>query len=189
MTDMSLNEYDREGDPTRYDAEDRERFKIEGDGQAAWAVRKLRDYQKQLDDAHRIAEDEMARIKEWLNRQESRHASDIVYFTHLLSVYALAQRSENNRKSIDTPYGVVKTRLGQAKYTVEDADALLTWALVSRPDLVKVVQSMNMTALKEACTLEDTQTMGLVAVTSDGEIVPGVRIAAASVSVSVEAAR
>lgn len=189
MTDMPLNEYDRDGDPTRYEAEDRERFRIQNDEQAAWAVRKLGQFRARQDEAKQVAANEQERISEWLDRQLSRDADDIAYFTALLTQYALSERDQSNRKSIDTPYGVVKTRAGQPKFVVDDHDAFLEYAKQSHPEWIRVREDADVTALKKAVTVDDTPTLGLVAVTEDGEIVPGLQITPAQVSVTVEEAK
>ena len=188
MTDVPLDEYERDVDPLPGEADDRERFTVDNDRKATWAVRKLTMYQQRIVQAQQIADDEMARIQEWLDRQLNRDANDIAYFEALLTRYALAQRSDHDRKSVDTPYGIVKTRVGQPKYTVFDAEAFFAWARSSRPDFIRVKEDVDLAALKGASTLENTPTLGLVAVTDDGEIVPGVQVAPAQITVKVEAA-
>lgn len=184
MTEVSLQEYDSEADNDYTD----DRFVVDDDRKAAWAVRKLAMYQSRVADARAVATAERERIDRWLVVQEERHASDIAYFTGLLTQYALAQRDQG-RKSIDTPYGVVKTRAGQPKFVVDDHHAFLEYAKQSHPEWVRVREDADVAALKKAVTVDDTPTLGLVAVTEDGEIVPGLQITPAQVSVTVEEAK
>ena len=162
---------------------DRERFKIEGDKQAAWAMRKLLALQEKATENEAIADAERTRIDLWLESVNGKFESDIAYFTAILVEYATTQRAEAERKTIETPYGAVKSRIGQPKYIYEQSE-LIKWAADAQPDLVRTKQELDLTALKKlAVTAEGT------VITEDGEIVPTVFVSAATVNYSVEVSK
>lgn len=161
-------------------------FTITDDAQAAWAMRKLLQFEQEADEARRLAEAEKDRIETWLERQLSRHQHDRDYFRSILTHYAIGQRAEKDRKTIDTPYGSVKSRAGQPKITVSDLPAFLEWAKQDKPEFVRIKEDIDLTKVKAACQIENTPTLGLVAVTDDGEIVPGLNIDPATVNITIE---
>ena len=162
---------------------DRERFKIEGDKQAAWAMRKLLALKDKAAENAAIADDERTRIDLWLESVNGKFDSDIAYFTAILVEYATSQRAEADRKTIETPYGSVKSRIGQPKYIYEQNE-LIEWAAKSQPDLVRVKQEVDLTALKRLATTPE----GSV-ITEDGEIVPTVFVSPASINYTVEVSK
>ena len=190
MSEIDIYEYDQDGDVMRYNTEEgtRENFHITDDAQAAWAMRKLLAYKKKMVENENAANAEYQRINEWLNRVNSRYARDIEYFEAILTQYARVQRQSEGRKSIDTPYGMVKSRATQSKFKVEDPEEFIQWASINAPQLVYIKASPNLTALKEFASAEETQTLGAVAMTEDGEIIPGVTVEPANVNYTVEVA-
>jgi hypothetical protein len=186
MSEIPLIEYDADDAPTRDIAEDRESFRIQDDQQAAWAMRKRAQYRAKMSENMDVAEAEMHRITEWLVRVNESVEKNAQYFEALLIDYARRQRQTDNRKTIDTPYGRVKSRALQVKYEVFDVDEFVNWAQQHRPELISVKISPDLRALKDAVTPEDTPTMGRVAVTEGGEVIPGVTFEPANVSFTFE---
>ena len=188
MSEVTIHEFDEDGDVTRYQAEDRERFEIKDDAQAAWAMRKLLSLKKKWDETEAIADAERTRIDAWVHHAHSKLEPDVTYFQALLTRYAQQQRASDDRKSIETPYGVVKSRSTQPKFKVTDEDEFFKWAEENLPDAVVVKRSPSLTALKKAVTVESTGTLGLVAMSEHGEIIPGVAVEPGGVNYSVEVA-
>lgn len=190
MSEIDIYEYDQDGDVMRYNTEEgsREHFHIADDAQAAWAMRKLLAFKKKIVENENAANAEYQRIDDWLNRVNSRYASDIEYFEAILMQYARVQRQSEGRKTIDTPYGMVKSRATQSKFKVENSEEFIQWASINAPQLVYIKASPNLTALKEFASAEETQTLGAVAMTEDGEIIPGVAVEPANVNYTVEVA-
>ena len=186
MSEIALSEYDADDEPTREVAEDQESFRIQDDQQAAWAMRKRAHYRSKMAENSDIAELEINRITEWLNRVNESIDKNAQYFEALLIDYARRQRQTEDRKTIDTPYGRVRSRALQVKYQVTDAEGFVTWAQQHRPELLSVKISPDMKALKDAVTPEDTPTMGRVAVTEGGEVIPGVTFEPGNVSFTFE---
>lgn len=163
----------------------RDRFRLADDGQATWAMRRLARIQAQMTRVRNIADAERQRIQAWEERQLKANERDHDYFSFLLTEYASGERAAHDRKTIDTPFGVVKSRSGQPVWEV-NADEFLDWATEHAPELVKVKASPALSEMKKALTVEETETLGLVAMTKDGEVVPGVQIQPGQVGFTIE---
>lgn len=181
-----INDYDDDGDIV---VRDMESFTVKDDAEAAWAMRKLLNLKSKMMQNEEIATAEQARIDSWLIRVNGRFEADISYFEAILTQYARTQRQNEGRKTIDTPYGTVKSRATQSKFKVEDLEQFLQWASINAPELVNIKTSPNMTALKDFASIEETQTLGSVAMTIDGEIIPGVSVDPANINFTVEVAK
>jgi hypothetical protein len=184
-----LQDFDLEEKPMTVEERDLINFQITDDGQAAWAMRKLLSLKNKMLENEEIAKAEQDRINSWLIRVNGRFDADVSYFEAILTQYARNQRNNEGRKTIDTPYGVVKSRATQSKFKVENVDEFLQWASINAPQLVNIKASPNLTALKDYASAEETQTLGAVAMTSDGEIIPGVTVDPANINFTVEVAR
>ncbi len=167
------------------DDEYRERFKIENDSQASWAMRKLLSLRNKVEENEAIADSERTRIDTWLYNANHRFDKDTQYFEFVLTEYAQSQRIAG-RKSIETAYGSVKSRATQEKFLVTDEESFFAWAEQNLPDAIIVKRSPSLAAIKSAVTVESTESLGLVAMTENGEIIPGVDVTAAGVNFSVE---
>ena len=167
------------------DEEYRQRFKIENDSQASWAMRKLLSIRNKVEDNESIADSERTRIDTWLYNSNHKFDKDTKYFEFVLTEYAQSQRSAG-RKSIETAYGSVKSRATQEKFLVTDEESFFAWAEQNLPEAISVKRSPSLAAIKSAVTVESTASLGLVAMTENGEIIPGVDVTAAGVNFSVE---
>ena len=183
-----LQDFDLD-DESSAENKDLTNFQVTDDSQAAWAMRKLLSLKKKMMENENIAQTEHARMDEWLIRVNGRFESDVAYFEAILTQYARNQRQNEGRKTIDTPYGVVKSRATQSKFKVDDVDEFLQWASINAPQLVNMKAIPNLTALKEFASAEETQTLGAVAMTIDGEIIPGVSVDPANINFTVEVAK
>lgn len=190
MTDsVSIHEYDIDSDPTRYEAEDRERFQITDDSQAAWAMRKLLALRTKMQANEKIADYERTRIDAWLEHENGKYTNDVAYFEAILTQYARQQREADNRKTIETPYGMVKSRATQNKFRILDEQAFLDWAEANMPEAINVKRTPALSVLKENVTVEKTDSLGLVAMLEHGEIIPGVTVDPADVNYTVEVSK
>lgn len=164
-------------------------FRIEDDQQAAWAMRKLLAARIRRDSNMQVADAERQRIEQWLEYVNAKHDRDIAYFEGILVEYASRMRVSDDRKSIDTPYGVVKSRQGQPRINVLDADEFINWARQGHEDLLTVKVSPSLAAIKALAEIEVTETLGPVAITPDGEVIPGLDIQPATVNYTVEVSK
>lgn len=184
-----MNENINEYDDIEIADTDMESFVVKDDAEAAWAMRKLLNLKSKMSENEDIAKAEQARIENWLLRVNGRFETDVSYFEAILTQYARTQRQNDGRKTIDTPYGTIKSRATQSKFKVEDIEVFLQWASINAPELVNIKTSPNLVALKDFASVEETQTLGSVAMTIDGEIIPGVSVDPANINFTVEVAK
>lgn len=161
-------------------------FRITNDDEATWAMRKLLMYRKQEAEITNIAESEHQRIASWQQRRMGIIDRRLAFFENILRQYASEQRTTEDRKTIDTPYGVIKSRQGQAKFVIHGKEEFLAWA-DTHPEAVlyETVRKPILSALNDLATVEVTPTLGPVCV-YEGEIVPGVSVEPASVNYRIE---
>jgi len=164
-------------------SEDRERFRIQNDEQAVWAMRKMAAASQRLKEIQHIADAEIERIQAWAEQQSREPLRDTDYFEAILIEYGRAQRVEG-RKSVSTPYGTIKSRLAQPSFDV-DKDAFLEWAKANRPDLVRVKEEPNVADMKVVLEVSGENAID----PHSGEVVPGVKVTGHDVRFSVEVSK
>lgn len=166
--------------------EARERFRVINDRMAAWAMRRLASVQNRRADIQQIAADEKARIDGWAASQLAPLDRDVSYFEALLGEYAIDVRDTDGRKSVSTPYGVVKTRTVGGGWAITDEAALVEWAKQAHPELVDTVERF---ALARAKKVLETVGDGTVGDPVRNELVPGLAVKPQDVTTSVEITR
>lgn len=161
--------------------QDRERFRIENDEQATWAMRKLTAARSRLDEIAHIAEAEIQRIQAWAEHESREPMRDAEYFEGILTEYGMTQRAEG-RKTVSTPYGSIKSRMGQPKYTFVDKEQFIEWAKANHPDWVAVKEDVALSALRSSNVVDSVDP-------ETGEVIPGLAVDPASISYSIEVSK
>jgi len=154
-----------------------ESFKVDDDQKADWAMRKLAAIRRKQSENKAIADREIQRATEWLQKVNTALENDAGYFEAILTPYALLQRSEG-RKSLVLPHGTVKTVAGRAKVEIQDAEEFLAWAEKNQPNLIRVKKEPDRSALNELITEENH------VISTEGEIIPAVKVIPSETSVS-----
>jgi phage host-nuclease inhibitor protein Gam len=160
----------------------REAFVIDDDFKADWAMRKLASIRRKQDDNKAIFEAEVNRVQEWLETVNKGLESDAVWFESNLHPYALQQRSEG-RKSVVLPHGTIKTTGGRPKIEFESEEKFIEWAKTANPELLRIKTEINKKALNDLIT-DDNQV-----ISTQGEIVPEVKVIQGETSVSFVVAK
>jgi len=163
------------------DREDRERFKIEDDSQATWAMRKAAAARARLDEIKAIAESEIDRIQHWAEQESRSPVRDLDYFEGILIEYARKQRAEG-RKTVSTPYGAIKSRSGQTRFTFSDKAQFVEWAKANRPDWLVVKEEPSLSALRDS-------SLTAAADPDSGEVIPGLEVDPPTVNYTVEVSK
>ena len=156
----------------------REAFIVNDDSKADWAIRKLAQVRRKQAENKALAEAENKRVTEWLQTVNTSLESDATYFELCLRPYALLQRSEG-RKTVTLPHGTIKTTAGRPKVEILDEQALIDWGLASCGDIIRVKTEIDKKNLNALIT-EDNQV-----ISTQGEIVPAVRVLPAEPSISI----
>lgn len=160
------------------------RYRINGDKEALWALRKLKAAQAKIADNNAAADEERLLIQQWLEEVNASLERDANFFEGLLRDYALRCREDENdgRKSIKLPGGTIRTRAGSTSVVVDNPDAFIEWAEANDPELVRVKKEPNLSQIREVVTTTDDGSV----ITADGEIVPGLGLKTSEVSATVE---
>jgi hypothetical protein len=145
-----------------------DRFVVDDDEKAAWAMRKLAESEDEVRRIRRLAEPELVRLQKmlagveaWVEKQTTAVQRDHAFFTSLLERWAVEQRKAG-RKSVSLPYGKVTTRAIAVSVNVSDSKAFVDWAATEGR-----LELLNMTPAKAAIK---------IAMLTDGESLPGVDI-------------
>jgi hypothetical protein len=155
----------------------REPFIVDDDSKADWAMRKLASVRRKQADNKAIFDREILRVSEWLDKVNTDLERDAEWFEANLRPYALQERSKD-RKSIVLPHGTIKTVSGRVKFDIEDESEFLAWAETNAPELVRIKKEIDKKALGALNQDEDK------VISTQGEIVPAVKVIPAEISVS-----
>lgn len=104
------------------------RFSVENEGQADWALRKISQSQKRMQELQNVADEEIHKIETWLLGELAKEEKSVEFFTNLLDVYhwRLYQQDPKRYKSIKLPNGVLKRVRVQPAFE-RDEGKLLRW--------------------------------------------------------------
>ena len=155
----------------------REPFMVDDDSKADWAMRKLASVRRKQADNKAIFDREILRVSEWLDKVNTDLERDAEWFEANLRPYALTERY-NGRKSVVLPHGTIKTISGRVKFDIEDETKFLAWAETNAPELVRIKKEIDKKALGALNQDEDK------VISTQGEIVPAVKVIPAEISVS-----
>lgn len=150
--------------------EQRARWSIETDADASWALRMLAGYRRAQREDEATAGEDTARVARWLDERTAARAHHLEFFTRHLEDYGRRQRALG-RKSVDVPFGVIRTREAPARVTLVDLDRFWEFA-EDHPELVRTKSAPNLAELAAY-------------VKATGEVPPGCAVVDADVSVSV----
>lgn len=161
--------------PDLDDDNDREAWRIDGDREATWALRKVAAANaeiERIEEQHRSARQD---LDEWRTSALNSPQSDVSFFTAKLLDYR--RRLERDIPSLPQTYKVPGGRITRAKARVRrvvtDADALLVWAEAHSPGAVtKAVLPSKLDALDAPPEGEGVGHLFM----ADGEQVPGVEL-------------
>jgi|SRR5690625_338928 len=153
--------------------EEKERFKIENDEQAEWALRKIIESENEEERVNQFAETQIRQIENWRAKQLEKTFNDKEYFNGLLSEYLHSKRQEDKDfKSITLPSGNVGFRKKPAKWIYKDEVVLKTLEGENLNDFIKVEKKLDKRAIKKAFEVVD----GKVINAETGQVIEGIEI-------------
>ena len=174
----SLEEYllDSYEAPENIDDMENQRFRIQDDNQADWALRKIARARQDMKEAEETAAIEIEKINRWLDGQRDESLRTERFFTALLQEYYEPRFMTNpDKKTYKLPSGKVQRRTQQPQFD-RDNEALLAW-LKQRgmTDYIEVKETPKWGELKQ-----QVQVVGEHVVIKDGplkgEIIDGVEV-------------
>lgn len=168
MTNQNLQDYLDEQEQV-----EKEAFTITDDRAANWALRKIGQMQKQIEDNNALAVAEIDKIEAW-NKQENQKSKDgIDYFQGLLSYYALSKREADPKfKSLKLPNGKIAFRKQQPKWSLDEEKVIQSLKDANASDLIKVTEKPKLADIKKAFQVKDGKAIDM----ETGEVVEGITI-------------
>lgn len=122
------------------------------DEEAARALRALGFLERQAAANTAIAAAQRTKITEWETSVNTPLQSRMLWLRSILEGYAIHEReADEKRKTISTPFGIIKTTPKQDVWEVDD-EIFIQWAEENAPELVKVVKTPEKAKLKAAYT-------------------------------------
>lgn len=147
------------------------RFTVENLEQVNWAFRKIKAYMEKKAELEVLAKAEIERIQSWLAGEVKQIDNSIGFFEGLLTEYAVKQRELDPKFKCSTPYGKVSFRKQQPKWEYEDEVVLDSLKASELNEYIRVKEEINKADLKKAMKVVEGR-----AVTSDGEIIEGIKV-------------
>lgn len=121
--------------------EAREKWRIDGERTADWALRRLARGRDHMDRVRRLANEEHAAIDEWVARELERDERDERFFVGKLREWMEELRANgDDRKTISYPGGKLRRKAGRTRVEIDDEAALLAWLEEHVDDLEAVVE-------------------------------------------------
>lgn len=146
---------------------------VDGDREAAWALRKMREAQAEVDRVNANAAHEHDAITAWADAAKTGPDHTLAFFRGRLIGYRLHLEDENPdlARTYKLPGGRLIRRKAPDRVEVADEDALVGWALENDRDAVTFKPKVTPFKGADYGYSDD----GRVVYLSDGEVVPGVR--------------
>ena len=186
MTDSLSDFLAAEGQPERF-VDTTAEFTINNEDEALWAMRRLAQAQRRIDEVKRQAKVELDRINGWVEANVVTHGREVDFFDIALSEYLVRVRedSADGRKSLDFPDGTVTSRVTPSKVAVLDADAFLAWAEANgHSDWVRVKREADVATIKKVVDFDGDSVVDPLT----GSVIAGLQHTAGGISVSVKVA-
>ena len=121
-----------------------EAFAVVDQQTAEWTVRKIGEHRKKQAEIKELADAEIARIKEWAEKQTKQHENSVEYLQGVLRPWF----EEQGEKSISLPSGRVRFRKVPDKFNFTDETAVIAWAKVHQPKSIRVKEEIDKNEIK-----------------------------------------
>ena len=162
------------------DADQEERFKIENDVQADWALEKIIDLKEKQKENEELAEErkaplekKIAKIEAWQDQQNEKLQDNIEYFEGILTEYAMKLKEDDeDLKTHSLPFGKLRFRKQRPKWKYHESMLLNSLKKAGRDDLIKIKESVDKRELKKQVDVAGSQVVDL----ETGEIIEGVEV-------------
>lgn len=143
-------------------------FIIDDDEKAEWALKKIKAEVDEHERLQKLITAELDNLKAKQIEIDKSLDDKTSYLKYLLNNYmeTVSCKATKTQKTYQLLTGKLVHKFGGTEY-IKDEDALIDWALGSRPLLVKVKQTIDWAALKKEIITDEN---GLV-MTADGEII------------------
>jgi len=149
-----------------------ERFVIDNDKKADWAIEKIKDERAEFDRLRKIALDRIAELNQRVKELQERTDRRTGNLEALLIEYFQTVKPTKITKT-QTQYELLSGKLVMKKQQPlyeRDETSLLNWAEATVPELIKVKKEVSWADLKKQADVSGDKLL------LDGEIIPGVTV-------------
>ena len=153
-----------------------DRFIVDSPEKADWALYKLREVNKTIDQNKKLADKNHERIDEWLEHENSKANDSKEYFENLLQEYFTNERAKNPKFKFSSPNGKLSSRKQQPKWIYEENKLV---DVLKDTEFVTSVPKLEKKLFKDAAKkgLDGLSIVGSKVVnTNTGEVINGVQI-------------
>ena len=155
------------------DSEHKEGFRVTEDSSANWALRKIAQHKRKIEENNLLAEEEIHKIETWNKQVNDEAQQSIDYFQSLLAEYAEVIRKENPKfKTLKLPSGRIRYKKQQPKWHYKDDEVVKALKDAGMTDYIKVKETPSKSDIKKAFVVSD----GKVINPDTGEIVTGIEV-------------
>lgn len=150
-----------------------DRFVIDSEDKANWALRKIAEHEGHLNNANELAQKEIDKIENWFKQIKEQKQNQIEHLQSMLAEYAIKQREKDPKfKSLKLPNGRFGFRKRPDKWNYDDEKLLESLKQSEMTDLIKVEEKVNKRDLRKVLEVVN----GKVLNPETGEFIDGVSI-------------
>ncbi|HSH23994.1 MAG TPA: host-nuclease inhibitor Gam family protein [Massilibacterium sp.] len=150
-----------------------DRFKVENEQQANWALRKIKQYKDAIEKTNSLAEEEKEKIDMWAKQENESHKDSIDYFQSLLAEYAMSLKEDDPKlKTISLPNGKLQFRKQRPKWEYKDDVLVKSLKKAGMDNLIRVKEQPNKSDIKKAVEIVDGKAINK----ETGEVIEGITV-------------
>jgi hypothetical protein len=150
--------------------ENKDTFVVDSLEKASWCMKQIQIKERKKEEIKRLVEYEKTKLDMYLAQETKEPDSSIEFFKSKLLPYVSQKIEGEKKKSINLPCGTAGFRATPANIE-KNKDVLLEWVKTNKNQYVKTEETVLWADLKEELKFENGQ-----AITTDGEVVPGITV-------------
>ena len=146
-------------------------FQVDATEKAIWAMRKISTIDQGIEEIDKAADAEVERVNTWRAEEIKRISSQRSFFEGLLEGYHRRIMADNpKQKTIKLPHGQLQIRAQQPEF-VRDDKKIIEWADKEMPAVITREPKLDWGTLKDSLKIVENMAM-----TSQGEVIPGITV-------------
>lgn len=132
-----------------------DRFAVTDASSADWALMKLGEIERLEAQNKQLANNNINRIQDWLDKQNAKTEDSKNYFNQLLTDYIFEEKAKNPKFKLTTPNGKLSTRKSQPKWEYNDNTLIESLKANDETDFIKLKESIDKAGLKKVAMVKD----------------------------------
>lgn len=148
-----------------------DRFTVTDASSADWALMKLGEIERLEAQNKQLANNNINRIRDWLDKQNAKTEDSKNYFNQLLTDYIFEEKAKNPKFKLTTPNGKLSTRKSQPKWEYNDNTLIESLKANDETDFIKLKESIDKSGLKKVAMVKDGKVYSPNGVALEGVVV------------------